>query len=145
MITHGDAPRVLTKKIVAVLNEKLLTGVAMNALAHMALGLGTALGGEEALMCDYVDADGQSHPLISAYPFIILKGRQGKIRDALAAAAMQDIRAVAFTQTMTEGTYIEQLQRTCATLGADLEFYGAVFFGEVAAVSELTRKFSLYK
>jgi len=145
MLTLNDAPQILTKKLVAVLNEKLEPGTAMNALAHMALGMGAALGPEESLMCDYVDADGAHHPSISAYPFIILKGRPGKIREAIDIAQGSDIRVVDFVNTMTVGGYTEQLQRTHQTTNADLEFYGAVLYGDAAAVTEITRKFSLFK
>ena len=120
-------------------------GVALNALAHMALGIGTRLGPDEALMCDYVDAGNTHHPSISGYPFIVLKGRPNKIREAIDAAKNAGIQTVDFTNTMTVGTYVEQLQRTKATANAELEFYGTVFYGDVVPVSEITRKFSLYK
>ena len=145
MITAEDAPRILTKKLVAVISDKLEAGTAMNALAHMALGLGTLLGSDEALMCDYKDATGVSHPAISAYPFIILKGRPSKIREAIEISKLQDIRIVDFINTMTVGSYTEQLERTKSTPHQDLEFYGAVFYGETAAVSEITKKFSLFR
>ena len=145
MITIDHPPVTLTKKLAAVLNEKLETGIALNALAHMALGMGTVLGPDEALMCDYADKDGAHHPSISAYPFIILKGRPTKIRDAIDAAKNSGVHVVDFTNTMTVGSYTEQLQRTKATPNAELEFYGAVFYGDFAAASELTKKFSLYK
>jgi hypothetical protein len=145
MITADDPPKSLTKKLIAVLNEKLEAGIALNALAHMALGMGTVLGPEEAMMCDYVDAGNGHHPSISAYPFIVLKGRPNKIREAIDAAKNGNIQVVDFTHTMTVGTYVEQLQRTKSTPNAELEFYGAVFYGDAVAVSEITRKFSLYK
>jgi hypothetical protein len=37
------------KKLVAVLNEKIEYGKAMNALAHMALGLGGSMENKEEL------------------------------------------------------------------------------------------------
>jgi hypothetical protein len=145
MITAADAPKALGKKLAAVLNEKLETGVALNALAHMSLGLGAALGPDEAMMCDYADANGVHHPLISAYPYIVLKGRPSKICEAIDNAKAKGIQVVDFVNTMTVGTYIEQLQRTQATPNAELEFYGAVFYGDYEAVNEITRKFSLFK
>ena len=145
MITVQDDPKILDKKLVAVLNEKLEPGVAMNALAHMALGMGTVLGPDEAMMCDYIDANAAHHPSISAYPFIILKGRPNKIREAIDVARNANIQAVDFTNTMTVGSYVEQLQRTKATPNSELEFYGAVFYGAIDKVSEITRKFSLFK
>src|ERR1700722_16328277 len=127
MITVNDAPQSLNKKLAAVLNEKLETGVALNALAHMALGMGTVLGPDTAMMCDYIDADNMHHPSVSAYPFIVLKGRPNKIREAIDAAKNGNVQVVDFTNTMTAGSYVEQLQRTKSTPNAELEFYGAVF------------------
>lgn len=145
MITLETPAKTLTKKLVAVINEKLEAGTGMNALAHMALGMGTLLGPDEALMCNYQDASGQNHPAISAYPFIILKGRPTKIREAIESAKSQNITVVDFTNTMTVGTYIEQLERTKTTANEALEFYGAVFHGDIATVSEITKKFSLFR
>jgi len=145
MITADDAPKQLSKKLAAVLSEKLEAGVAMNALAHMALGMGTVLGSGESLMCDYVDGSGVHHPSISAYPFIVLKGRPGKIREAVSAAQNTEIKTVDFVNTMTVGSYSDQLARTKSTSNEELDFYGAVFFGDSAHVSEITKKFSLYR
>ncbi len=145
MIKHGDASLALSKKIAAVVSEKIEVGTAMNAVAHMALGLGTVLGPDEALMCDYRDANGVSHQSISAYPFIVLKGRPNKIREAVDLAKEKGVQVIDFVNTMTVGTYAEQLERTSATQADQLDFYGAVFFGDAVIVSELTRKFSLYK
>jgi len=46
---------------------------------------------------------------------------------------------------MTIGTYIEQLERTQAAKEEKLIYYGIVLFGDWTKVSELTRKFSLWK
>jgi len=46
---------------------------------------------------------------------------------------------------MTGDTYVEQLERTKMTNEADFSYYGIVLFGDRDKVSELTRKFSLWK
>jgi hypothetical protein len=119
--------------------------MAMNALAHMSLGLGTLLGPDEALVCDYKDGSGISHLAISAYPFIILKSRPNKIREAVELAKARNMHTVDFVSTMTIGSYREQLERTKSTRNQDLEFYGAVLYGDATAVSEITSKFSLFR
>jgi hypothetical protein len=43
------------------------------------------------------------------------------------------------------GTYLEQIERTRQTKDADLIYYGIALFGDWDKVSELTRKFSLWK
>jgi hypothetical protein len=47
--------------------------------------------------------------------------------------------------TATVGSYLEQLERTKQTKDADLIYYGVVLFGPWEKVSDLTRKFSLWK
>lgn len=132
-------------KLVAVLNEKIEPGVVMNALAHMSLGLGAEVGKEALRLMDYRDADGGTHPNISEMPFMILKANSNKIRGLRQAALEKGIRFADFTQTMTVGTYLEQIEKTGQTKEADLIYYGIVLFGDWELVSELTRKFSLWK
>lgn len=132
-------------KLVAVMNEKIELGVIMNALAHMCIGFGSDIGKEPLRLTNYLDADGGSHPNVSEMPFMILKANSNKLRTLRLAALEAGIRCVDFTDTMTIGTYIEQIERTKQTKEADLIYYGVVLFGEWEKVSELTRKFSLWK
>lgn len=134
-----------TNKIVAVLNEKIEPGVIMNALAHMCIGFGSDIGTEPLRLTNYIDADDGSHPNISEMPFMILKANSNKLRALRIAAQHAGIRCVDFTNTMTVGTYLEQIERTKQTKEADLIYYGVVLFGEWGKVSELTKKFSLWK
>lgn len=46
---------------------------------------------------------------------------------------------------MTIGTYLEQIERTKQTKEEELVYFGIVLFGDWDKVSELTRKFSLWK
>jgi len=131
-------------KLVAVMNEKMEPGVVMNALAHMCIGFGASIGKEPLRPTDYRDADGDSHPHISEMPFMILKANSNKIRNLRQAAREAGIRFVDFTDTMTVGTYLEQLERMKQTKEADLAYYGIVLFGDWDKVSEMTRKFSLW-
>lgn len=132
-------------KLVAVMNEKVEPGVIMNALAHMCIGFGADIGKEALHLTNYLDAEGGSHPHISEMPFMILKTNSNKIRTLRLAAQQEGIRYVDFTHTMTIGTYVEQLEKTRQTKEVDLIYYGIVLFGKWAKVSELTRKFSLWK
>lgn len=127
------------------MNEKIEPGVIMNALAHMCIGFGSAIGKEPLRLTNYIDADGGSHPNISEMPFMILKANSNKIRGLRQAAKEAGIQFVDFTDTMTTGTFIEQLERTKQTKDEALVYYGIVLFGDWEKVSELTRKFSLWK
>ena len=132
-------------KLVAVMNEKIEPGVIMNALAHMCIGFGSDIGKEPLRLTNYIDADEGSHPNISEMPFMILKANSNKIRALRQAAIEAGIKCVDFTNTMTIGTFLEQIERTKQTKEADLIYYGIVLFGNWDKVSELTRKFSLWK
>ena len=127
------------------MNEKIEPGIIMNALAHMCIGFGSEIGTEPLRLTNYIDGDGGSHPFISEMPFMILKANSNKIRGLRQAAQEKGIKFVDFTSTMTIGTFEEQLERTKQTKDADLIYYGIVLFGDWEAVSELTRKFSLWK
>ncbi|MDF2577643.1 MAG: uncharacterized protein K0S74_1127 [Chlamydiales bacterium] len=132
-------------KLVAVMNEKIEPGVIMNALAHMCIGFGSEVGKDSLHLTNYVDADGGNHSFISEMPFMILKSNSNKIKALRQSAIEAGIRFVDFTDTMTIGTYLEQLERTKQTKGDDLIYYGIVLFGDWEKVSQLTKKFSLWK
>jgi hypothetical protein len=134
-----------SNKLVAVMNEKIEPGVIMNALAHMCIGFGSEIGKEPLRLTNYLDADGGSHPSISEMPFMILKANSNKIRALRQAAIEACMKCVDFTNTMTIGTYLEQIECTKETKEPDLIYYGIVLFGDWNKVSELTRKFSLWK
>jgi hypothetical protein len=50
-----------------------------------------------------------------------------------------------FTDTMTVGTYQEQIEKTAQVKDENLVYYGIVLFGDWDKVTELTRKFSLWR
>ena len=138
--------KIFEKKLVAVLNKKIENGRAMNALAHMALGLGGSVNNKEDLrLQDYTDADGKKHPHISDIPFIVLKGESNKIRSLRKTAIESGFHFTDFTDTMIGETYVEQHQNTRKTKEEDLEYFGICLFGDWERVSELTKKFSLWR
>lgn len=132
-------------KLVAILNKDIEPGVALNALAHMSVGLGAEVGKSSLRLDDYKDAKGNVYPNISQIPFIILRGKSGEIRKTVEAAKELKVLHGIFLNTMTGGTYLEQLTRTAESEGEALTYYGCVLFGEWSTVSEMTRKFSLWR
>ena len=132
-------------KLVAVLNKSIEPGKVMNALAHMCIGLGAAIGKENLRLTNYQDADGGSHPYISEIPFIILAENSNKIRKLRNESITNNIIFNDFTDTMTVGTYQEQIDRTILVKDEALIYYGIVLFGDWDKVTELTCKYSLWK
>lgn len=145
LISGGGVVEKFQNKLVAVLNKSIETGKVMNALAHMCIGLGSAINKEDLRLSDYRDADGGSHPFISEIPFIILTENSNKIRKLRHEALAQQIQFNDFTDTMTVGTYKEQIARTAEVKDEDMVYYGIVLFGDWDKVTELTRKFSLWR
>ncbi|MGD9591766.1 MAG: DUF2000 domain-containing protein [Candidatus Berkiella sp.] len=135
---------IFENKLVAVLNKNIETGKLMNALAHMCIGLGALITKEALRLSTYQDADGGVHPCISEIPFIILTESSNKIRKLREQAISNHILFNDFTDTMTQGTYQEQIQRTLITKEMDLNYYGIVLFGDWDTLTQLTRKFSLF-
>ena|ERR1700722_10016826 len=132
-------------RLVAIVNKDIELGVAMNALAHATIGLGAQLNSETLLLTDYVDQNGNVYPHISQMPFIILKGKSGEIRKCYANAKSQGVMCGVFINTMTGGTYQEQLDNTRVTATENLTYYVLVLFGREEIVKPLTKSFSLYK
>jgi len=117
-------------KLVAVLNKAIDHGKIMNALAHMCIGLGAGIGETSLRLTNYQDADGNAHPFISEIPFIILSEKSNKIRTIRQQALAENILLNDFTDTMTIGTYQEQIEKTKLTKEEDLIYYGIVLFGD---------------
>ena len=132
-------------KLVAVMNKSVDPGKIMNALAHMCVGFGAHLGAEELQLVDYIDADENRHPNISKMPFIILRAGGNKIRKLREQAEAEGIRFSVFTDTMTVGSWSDQVERTKQTSEEVLTYFGIVLYGPWDRVSELTKKFSLWK
>jgi len=132
-------------KLVAVLNKDVEPGVVLNALAHMTIGLGAEVGKPSLQLDNYTDVSGNVYPNISQIPFIILRAKSNEIRRTVNTAKEHKVLHGIFLDTMTGGTYQEQLVRTAASPEEALTYYGCVLFGDWATVSEMTRKFSLWK
>jgi hypothetical protein len=139
---------VTTHKFTAILSKKVEAGKIMNALAHMSIGLVASNIDKlkEMNFGDYVDKDGGVHPSLSNNSYVILRAdNSNQIRTVRNMAIEKGIPFVDFTNTMQEGTYLEQLARTKETPEADLEYYGICLFDTIEKVSELTKKFSLWR
>ncbi|MBM3192068.1 MAG: DUF2000 domain-containing protein [Chlamydiae bacterium] len=133
-------------KLVAVMNQQIEMGVAMNALAHMCLGLGAHRGTSELHLMDYESAEGFIYPNISKMPFIILREKNSnKIAHLLMKAKEAGIQYSVFTNTMTEGTWEDQKTRTLTTKPEEIIFYGIVLYGPRELVTEITKKLSLWR
>lgn len=136
---------ILTHKLVAIVNKDIPTGVGMNALAHMSIGLGAELGKENLRLDNYQDKEGNVYPNISQIPFIILRGKSQEIRKIMLAAKELELHHGIFIHTMTGGGYQEQLDNTAQTPEEQLTYYGCVLYGPIEKINNLTKKLSLWR
>jgi Protein of unknown function (DUF2000) len=136
-----------SNQFICVLNKKIAVGRALNALGHMTAGLLAMQDNNLAAFRfqAYVDKDATEHPSISDNGFIVLRADNGnQIRTLRNKLIELGIRFTDFTDTMVEGTYADQHERTANTPELDLDYYGICFFMDAARSRELTKKFSLY-
>jgi hypothetical protein len=136
-------------KFVAVINQDINNpGVAMNVIAHLSAGLvgsaPTALR-EKMAFIDFKDKDNGLHPSISALSLIVLRGKNGEIARLKSEAILQQVHFIDFLESMRGDTYQEQLERTAATAGPGLIYYGIILFGTKDALNPLTKKFSIWR
>ena len=135
----------MTKKLVAILNKKITVGQAMNALAHMVMGLAKSNSNIDFAVISYTDKDGNKH-WASKHPFIILKAKNSnKIRTLREEVIKKNIIFSTFTNTMTVGTWQEQIERSKGTPESELEYFGICLFGDAETIDPLTKKFSLWQ
>lgn len=135
-------------KFVAVINEKIEPGRALNAIAHMGLGLVNIANDEikeKMSFIDFTDKNSDIHKSISGLSLIVLKGRNGEIKKVRNQFAEQDILFVDFLETMTGDTYAEQLVKTKELTTDEHNYFGLLAFGEIDKINPITKKLSLYK
>lgn len=134
------------KKLVAVLNERTKGGLAMNALAQMSVGLGASVENKNELrLIDYVDADGNSHPNISELPFIILKAGSSQLRELRKELIRRNVHFVDFPDFISAIGTFENPEKSRQFKEEDIEYYGIAMFGDWDTVTELTKRFSLWR
>lgn len=131
-------------RIVAVMNKSIEPGKAMNALAHMSLGIAAKSNRDFSLM-DFKCKDDHILPGISQRPYVILKAPSNKVKKLVQIAIQESIEFRAFTESMTGGTWEEQSEKTREANLENHEFYGIVMLGDSDKITELTKKFSLWK
>ena len=93
---------------------------------------------------DYLDADGNVHP-VSALSLVVLSARNSnQIRTARLEAIRAGLPYADFTESMTKDTFVEQMDRT-RSLREDIDYWGLCMFGLKEMIDPITRKFSLWR
>lgn len=129
------------------MNKQIEVGTVMNVLAHMAVGLGASVENKDELrLIDYVDADGNSHANISELPFIILKAENSnQLRELRKELIKRNVHFVDFPDFIKSIGTFESPEKSRQVKEENIEYYGIAIFDDWDIVTELTKKFSLWK
>jgi len=133
-------------KIVAIIDEVLPPGKALNALGHLSVGLGNHLDKSWMGRENYTDADGNKHPGIARYPFIILKASREEIIHIHDSALASNLTVHDFPEEMFETGHDDELNESLAKTNKSTLSYGAILIaGKSEDINNLTSKLDLYK
>lgn len=135
------------KKIVAVLSSNIDMGVAANVIGHLAVSIGAYA--EKSIMGRpvLIDKSDTEHVGISKYPFIITKVKPGRLKKFInEAREKKDLLLVDYPEQMLSTAHDDELADEMSKVEtSDIQYMGAIIYGDSVTVSELTGKFTLYK
>lgn len=135
------------KKIVGIIATNVDAPIALNVIGHLAVSIGKYSDNEIMGKSKITDKSNVNHLGISKFPFIITKVKPGKLRNAIDKAKENPNLLVAdYPRAMLETRTDEELVEAITSKNNDeLEYLGAIIYGDTNAVNEITGKFQLWK
>lgn len=135
------------KKIVGIIATNVEASVALNVIGHLSVAIGKYSDSEIMGKSILVDKSNKEYLGISRFPFIITKVKSSKLKTAIEKAKSNPNLLVAdYPKEMLETRTDEELVSAVASKEeAQLEYLGAVIYGNTEDVNEITGKFQLWK
>ncbi len=135
------------KKIVGIIASNVEPAVALNVIGHLAISIGKYSGAEIMGKPVITDKSGIKHLGISQFPFIVTKVKAGKLKSTIDLAKSNPNLLVAdYPKDILDTRTDEELVNSIASKENDeLEYLGAVIYGDTKNVDEITGKFQLWR
>ncbi|MCL2229199.1 MAG: DUF2000 domain-containing protein [Firmicutes bacterium] len=135
------------KKIVGIVATNVEPSIALNVIGHCAIAIGKWSGVEIMGKPEICDKTGVKHRGVSKFPFIITKVKAGKLRNAIDLAKQNpNLLVVDYPkEVLTTRTDEELVSAIENKDNAELEYLGAIIYGDTKDVNEITGKFQLWK
>lgn len=135
------------KKIVGIIATNVEPAVALNVIGHLAVAIGKYSNDEIMGKPVITDKSGITHLGISQFPFIITKVKVSKLRNAIDKAKENPNLLVAdypidMLETRTDDDLVNSIE---SKENGELEYLGAIIYGNTSDVNEITGKFQLWK
>lgn len=135
------------KKIVGIIATNVDASVALNVIGHLSIAIGKYSDNEIMGKSVIHDKSNVEHLGISRFPFIVTKVKAGKLKSAIDKAKGNPNLLVAdYPRDMLETRTDEELIASMNGKENDqLEYLGAIIYGNTKDVDEITGKFQLWK
>lgn len=135
------------KKIVGIIATNVDPSVALNVIGHLAIAIGKYSDIEIMGKPIITDKSNINHLGISQFPFIVTKVKAGKLKAAIDKAKENPNLLVAdypkdMLDTRTDDELVDSISNK---ENEQLEYLGAIIYGNTADVNEITGKFQLWK
>lgn len=135
------------KKIVGIIATNIDASVALNVIGHLAIAIGKYSDSEIMGKPIITDKSNINHLGISQFPFIVTKVKAGKLRTAIdKAKANPNLLVADYPKDMLDTRTDDELVASISNKeNEQLEYLGAIIYGDTDDVNEITGKFQLWK
>lgn len=135
------------KKIVGIIATNVDPTIALNVIGHLAIAIGKYSNSEIMGKPIITDKSGINHVGISQFPFIVTKVKTTKLKSAIDKAKENpNLLIVDYPKDMLETRTDNDLVKSIESKeNNELEYLGAIIYGNSDDVNEITGKFQLWK